>query len=181
MPMCDSMVNPQPITDSNRSTDIDSQLSSSDSDFEGFTEKDLCQKSPACGTWDSSSLTDSSSSSSGSPGASLSEDGSTKNSSQKMLGSGTVNPIKLIEKIWKKDAITKKWTVPVEKMNKRKVYELSNRPPDWDKIDPYSDLEDMTSDHHVSESEDQKHAPNTPEQNMDSAVKFHQNVYNLRE
>ena len=181
MPMYDSMVNPHPNTDTNRSTDIDSQLSSSDSDFEGFTEKDLCQKSPACGTWDSSSFTDSSSPSSGSSGALLSEDGSTKNLSQKMLGSGTVNPTKLIEKIWKKDAITRKWTVPVEKMNKRKVYELSNRPPDWDKIDPYSDLENMTSNHHVSESEDQKHASNTPKQNLDSAVKSHQNVYNLRE
>ena len=45
--------------------------------------------------------------------------------------------------MWKKDAITKNWTVPVEKMNKKKVYELSNCPPDWDKIDPYSDLEEM--------------------------------------
>ena len=98
-----------------------------------------------------------------------------------MPGSVSGNPIKLIEKMWKKDAITKKWTVPVEKMNKKKVYELSNRPPDWDKIDPYSDLEEIISDQHVSESEDQKHALNTPKQNIDSAVKFHQNVYNLWE
>ena len=160
MPTNDSMVNPKAISESNQSTDIDSQLSSSDSDFEGFTEKDLRQKSPACGTWDSSSLTDSSSSSSGSSGASLTENRSTKNLSQKMLGSVSVYPIKLIENMWKKDTITKKWTVLVEKMNKKKVYGLSNRPPDWDKIDPYSDLEEMISDHHVSESEDKKKRPN---------------------
>ena len=39
----------------------------------------------------------------------------------------------------------------------------------------------MTSDHHVSESEDQKHALNTPELNLDIAVKSHQNIYNLQE
>ena len=180
VPIYDSQENPKTITKLNQETDIDSQLTSSDSDFEGFTEQDLYQSVPLYETWDSSSFTDSSS---GSSGASVEENSETNIASEKTIGSVTVYPIGIIEKMWKKDAITKNWTVPVEKMNKKKVYELSNRPPDWDKIDPYSDLEEMDSNHQINEDGDRDQVLKTPEQRMDSAdhVKTIQNKYHLQE
>ena len=162
-------------------TDIDSQLtSSSDSNFEGFTAQDLYRSVHLNKTWDSSSLTDSSS---GSSGASVKENSENNNISENQFGNITVNPIGLIENMWKKDAIAKKWTVLVEKMNKKKIYELSNRPPDWDNIDPYSDLEEINSDQQTNEDSgcDQELKP--PEQGRNSAnyVKTIQNKYHLWE
>ena len=174
---------PKSTTKQVQETDIDSQLtSSSDSDFEGFTAQDLYHSVQLNETWDSSSLTDSSS---GSSGASVKEDSVNNNASenQNQIGNITMNPIGIIENMWKKDTINKKWTVPVEKMNKKKIYELSNRPPDWDNIDPYSDLEEINSDQQTNEDSGYDQELKPLEQGRKSAnhVETIQNKYHLRE
>ena len=45
-------------------------------------------------------------------------------------------------KIWEDDAKSKKWDIPLRKLTAREVYDLSHPPPKWDKMDPYSGLEE---------------------------------------
>ena len=47
-----------------------------------------------------------------------------------------------ILKLWEVDAKTKKWEIPLRKLTSREVYDLSHPLPKWDKIDPYSGLEE---------------------------------------
>ena len=51
-----------------------------------------------------------------------------------------------IVKLWKKDAMKKKWTVPIVNLSKDNIYLLSNPSPNWDNMDPYSGIEDIGSD-----------------------------------
>ena len=76
--------------------------------------------------------------------------------------------------------MSKNWTVPVERMNQKKVYELSNPPPNWDKIDPYSDLEDVGSDHHINVDKNVK-MPENATLSVEHGVKTLLNKYHLRE
>ena len=50
-----------------------------------------------------------------------------------------------IEKMWITDATTKKCEVTMITMSRKKIYELSNLPPNWDEIDPYSLLEELNT------------------------------------
>ena len=48
--------------------------------------------------------------------------------------------------LWKNDAMKKKWTVPIVNLSKDDIYALSKPIPNWDKMDPYSGIEDIGSD-----------------------------------
>ena len=52
------------------------------------------------------------------------------------------NPTLDIKKIWIHYATTRKWEVTMIRMSRKKIYELSNPPPNWDEIDPYCSLEE---------------------------------------
>ena len=45
--------------------------------------------------------------------------------------------------LWKMDALSKKWTVPLLNLNKDDIYALSKPALNWEIIDPYSSLEEM--------------------------------------
>ena len=49
------------------------------------------------------------------------------------------NPEKTVTKLWKYDALSRKWSIPLTKLDSRKLYELSQKPPNWSEMDPYSD------------------------------------------
>ena len=68
-----------------------------------------------------------------------------------------------VAKLWHEDALRKRWTVPVPKLSARDIYNLSHAPPQWDKMDPYSDLENTDSNSDISQDEALKHdTPATP-------------------
>ena len=51
-------------------------------------------------------------------------------------------PIPSVAKIWKNDALARRWTVPLKNLSKVDIYMLSRLGPKWDEIDPYSGLEE---------------------------------------
>ena len=55
-------------------------------------------------------------------------------------------PIPSVAAIWKSDALRKNWTVPLHKLSASDIYALSKPPPNWDSIDPYSGLEEQSTD-----------------------------------
>ena len=56
------------------------------------------------------------------------------------------NPEHYISDPWKKDAIKRTWSIPVPKLNKQSLYDLSHPAPNWDAMDPYSGIEDEQTD-----------------------------------
>ena len=63
------------------------------------------------------------------------------------------NPEKTVIELWKNDTLSRKWSIPLTKLDSSKLYELSQKPPNWSEMDPYSD-----SDIEI--------IPNTPEVNV---------------
>ena len=57
-----------------------------------------------------------------------------------------LDPEKAVHKIWKNDALFHNWSVPLKKLSKHDIYDLSHKPPDWSNMDPYSGLEDESED-----------------------------------
>ena len=49
------------------------------------------------------------------------------------------NPEKTVAELWKQDALSQRWSIPLTKLDSRKIYELSHKPPNWSEMDPYSD------------------------------------------
>ena len=60
--------------------------------------------------------------------------------------SGATVPIPLVEDLWRTEALTRKYSVPLNKLNKCEIYDLSHLPPNWDSIDPYLGLEEHSED-----------------------------------
>ena len=54
--------------------------------------------------------------------------------------------IPLVEELWRSEALNRKYSVPLNRLNKREIYDLSHPPPNWDNIDPYSGLEEHSED-----------------------------------
>ena len=52
------------------------------------------------------------------------------------------NPVKHVRELWEKDAKKRHWTVDVPRMSTSRMCKLKQLPPDWDKVDPYSSLEE---------------------------------------
>ena len=48
-----------------------------------------------------------------------------------------------IIQLWEKDAMKKKWTVPLCKLTPTDIYMLSKPPPNWDIMNPYSSLDEV--------------------------------------
>ena len=63
------------------------------------------------------------------------------------------NPEQTVLEIWRKDALSHNWTVPVLKLSNSDIYDLSHKPPNWSDMDPYSGLEEENED--VSNTADQ--------------------------
>ena len=55
-------------------------------------------------------------------------------------------PIPLVEELWRSEALNRKYSVPLNKLNKCEIYDLSHLPPNWDNIDRYSGLEEHSED-----------------------------------
>ena len=74
------------------------------------------------------------------------------------------DPEKAVCEIWMNNALSHNWSVPLKRLSKHDIYDLSHKPPDWSNMDPYSRLED--------ESEDTNDPPNRQDQNttIDSPV-----------
>ena len=73
-------------------------------------------------------------------------------------GSKTPTPILFVEKLWKNEALNRKYSVSLNRLNKQEIYNLSHPLPDWDNIDPYSGLEEYSSD---SQPDDETTVKNT--------------------
>ena len=56
----------------------------------------------------------------------------------------TSTPIPLVENLWRTEVFNRKYSVPLNKLNKREIYDLSHPPPNWDNIEPYSGLEEYS-------------------------------------
>ena len=56
------------------------------------------------------------------------------------------DPEKAVHNIWMNDALSCNWFVPLKKLSKLDIYDLSHKPPDWSHMDPYSGLEDESED-----------------------------------
>ena len=81
------------------------------------------------------------------------------------------NPVSSLHNLWKRDAVRRTWTVDVPKLSKTQLYELLHPPPNWDQIDPYSSLEEMTD----TEEDERKSPP------PDDTATGSNNHYGLRE
>ena len=68
-------------------------------------------------------------------------------------------PITSVAEIWKSDALQKKWSVHLRKLNPSDIYALSKPPINWDNINPYSGLEEELSD---TEMQNKDGTPNIP-------------------
>ena len=81
------------------------------------------------------------------------------NSSSDTVTSAMENPATHVQKLWISDAGKRKWTVNVPCLSNEQLYALKHPPPDWDNIDPYSELEEMSdSDKETSKADPPKHA-----------------------
>ena len=58
----------------------------------------------------------------------------------------TSNIEKQISEIWMKDAKEWKWSIPLKRLSKSDIYELSNPPPNWTEMDLYSGIEDVNDE-----------------------------------
>ena len=127
------------------------------SDFEGFTSGDLkCVTIPGAYSNDDSSTILSLDDYSYNDAVEDSSDtipaidpiDNTDNTPQELnnlpsMGKNT-NPIfPDIINIWEKDAMNKKWTVPLFKLTPTDIFTLSNPPPNWDTMNPYSSLDEV--------------------------------------
>ena len=56
------------------------------------------------------------------------------------------DPEKAVCEIWKNSALFHNWSVPIKRLSKHDIYDLSHKPPNWSDMDPYSGLEDETED-----------------------------------
>ena len=57
------------------------------------------------------------------------------------VGSNSNTILPEIVNIWEKDAMTKKWTVPLCRLTPTDIFTLSNSTPNWDTMNPYSSLD----------------------------------------
>ena len=138
----------------------DNGASSSSSDFDGFTQEDL-KSLPSRAYFDSDTNSSVASLDSTEESESKHYDYETDifSSDDTILyqapcssvetcakKSGATAPIPLVEELWKTEALTRKYSVPLNKLNKHKIYDLSHLPPNWECIDPYSGLEEQSED-----------------------------------
>ena len=156
-PTADNM---SPNNDDAKHCSIDNCASSSSSDFDGFTQEDL-KLLPSMVNLDSDTNSSPFSLYSSEESESEHYDYETDifSSNDTILyqvpipttetyvkKSSATAPIPLVEEMWRTEALTRKYSVPLNKLNKREIYDLSHPPPDWDNIDPYSGLEDHSDD-----------------------------------
>ena len=151
------------------------------SDFEGFTSADLKSF-----TTPSTYLTDGSStilspdnyscndavedSSDTIPATDPAED--TDNTRQKLnyltsMNNNTNSILPDIINLWEKDAMNKKWTVPLCKLTPKDIYALSKPPPNSDTMNPYSSLDEVQGS--ANESQTEPLASTKPNMKQDQA------------
>ena len=53
-----------------------------------------------------------------------------------------IDPEQTVLEIWRKDALSHNWTVPILRLSNSDIYDLSQKPPYWSEMDPYSGLEE---------------------------------------
>ena len=138
------------------SVDTDLYASSSSYDFDGFTKEDL-RPTPKRVDSDSDIYSSPASSDPSDQSESEHDDGAYENYSsddtilyqvscspdkKPTKKCHTSTPIPLVENLWRTEALNRKYSVPLNKLNKCEIYDLSHPPPNWDNIDPYSGLED---------------------------------------
>ena len=141
-----------------RSNDIQGiNPDSSSSEFEGFTPSDICKM---CHFSSSSSLSSSDSLLDTSDfdyevavmdstdTISATEEVTCQNVQDGLLlnGQSSDSPIPSVMEIWKRDALHKNWLVPLRRLTRKELYELSNLPHKWDEMHPYSSLEEKEHD-----------------------------------
>ena len=149
-----------PNNDNAEHCNIDNCASSLSSDFDGFTQEDL-KSLPSMANLDSDTNSSPASLYSSEESESehydyetdiFSSDDTilyqvpTPTTETYVKKSSATAPIPLVEEMWRTEALTRKYSVPLNKLNKHEIYDLSHPPPDWDSIDPYSGLEDHSDD-----------------------------------
>ena len=87
-------------------------------------------------------------------------------------------PIPSVAKLWRNDALSRRWTVPLKNLSKVDIYMLSQPGPKWDDIDPYSGLEEVNvPDNETTNVEINSAKPNSMMKTTKPAIK--NDIYHL--